>query len=273
VGAAVFGVFLVVAIVAVIVAAASAAKEKRLRWLAAAADFLGGEHDRSSKAWGTKLGPKVTLEFATRGAGSSAESWTHIHVDIPPRYPLALHVRRHGRADHKAVARGEMVDVLVGDAAFDTAFLIEAAPADVVRVLLDAEIRSLLSAHQEIDLDTVERGDGTRALVLGMRGWLEDLASFAAPIQVMARLGGRVRDAYAAADAEVERGTAAGDPYRPVTDDEPARKAQAQREAEVSKVKGLRADRDARAKAIAAIVIGIVFAIIAFSVCATALSR
>ena len=268
-GAAFFGVFLVGGIIALIVAASSSAKEKRLRWLAAAAELLGGEHDRSSKAWGTKLGPKVTYELATRGAGSSAESWTHIHVDVPKKYPLAVHVRRQGRRDHALVARGEMVDVLVGDRAFDDAFLIEAAPADVVRLLLDAEVRRLLALHGESDLDTVDRPDGTRALVLGIRGWIEDPALAAEPIQVMARLGSRVRDAYAAADADLAKGDAPGDPYRPVVDDRPARTAQVGREAEVEKVKGLRAERDARANAVAWTVIGVVFAIILLSVCAT----
>ena len=268
-GAIFFSILMIGSIILIVAISAWSAKEKRLKWLAAAADFLGGQHDHSNRAWGTKLGPTVTFELATRGAGSSAEHWTHIGVEISKKYPLAVHVRRHGKADHGQVARGEMVDVQVGDKAFDDAFLVEAAPADVVRVLLEADIRALLAAYPEIDLDTVDRADGTRALVVGIRGWLEDPAEFAEPMRVMARLGSRVRAAYAAADAAVEQNTAPGDPYRPIVDDAPVRAAQSAREAEVANVKGMRAERDARAKTFATVLVAVVFAVIALGLCAT----
>ena len=268
-GAAIFGLCLVGIIIAFVAISASNAKDRRVRWLAEAAQLLGGEHDGSNKAWGTQLGPKVTYELATRGAGSSAESWTHIHVQIPKKYPLAVHIRRQGKQDHSLVARGEMVDVLVGDKAFDDRFLVEAAPADVVRLLVDAEVRRLLCSYDDIDLDCVDRADGTRALVLGIRGWIETPALYTEPVQIMARLGQRVRDAYAAADADLQSGAESGDPYRPVADDQPARAAQVSREAEVERVKGLRAKRDARANALAWTIIGVVFGVILLSVCAT----
>lgn len=234
-------------------AASAKAKAERMKHLAAIAAHLGGQHDDSGKAWGSALGPKTTFEFATRGAGSSAENWTHIEVEIPKAYPLAIHVRRHLGADQRVIARGDMVDVLVGDREFDDAFLVEAAPADVVRALFDAEVRAMLAAHTRVDLDTVEHPDGTRSLKLGIAGWLEDLDRARPPLAAMGKLGANVREAYAKADA-VHGPLVAGDPYRPVVDAQPARDAQAGRESEVGRVKQV---RDKRAADADAMVIGV----------------
>lgn len=247
---------LVVALVSSTGASTAKAKEARMKKLADIAAHLGGQHDESSKAWGTALGAKTTFEFATRGAGSSSENWTHIDVEIPKAYPLAIHVRRHTGSDRQTVARGEMVDVLVGDLLFDDAFLVEAAPADVVRALFDAGLRGLLSAHEQVDLETIEKPDGTRAIRFGRYGWTEDLEALKEPLAVIAKLGANVRTAYANADAAHEQ-LAPGDPYRPLVDAQPSRDAQAGREAEVGRVKAVREKRaaDARAMAIAVIVI------------------
>ncbi len=258
---------IVVLIVMMIVTAWSmaAAKQKaaRLSKLATIAAYLGGEHDEAGKAWGSSLGAKITLELATRGAGSSSENWTHIEADVPAVYPLAIHVRRHTRSDQRVIARGEMVDIIVGDQLFDDAFLVEAAPADVVRALIGPEVRSLLAAHKEVDLETVDRPDGTRCIKLGFRGWEDELEKIRSPLAVMGKLGAHVREAYANADAALEQATP-GDPYRPVVDAQPARDAQAVRESEVGRVKAVRDKRaaDAHAVTVAVLVaIGLVTAI------------
>jgi hypothetical protein len=255
--AVVFGFALVGGLIWLIAASSGTAKAKRVAHLAVMAEHLGGQHDSRGMAWGSKLGPKVTYELTTRGAGSSAEYWTHIHVEVPAAYPLALHVRRQTGRDHRVIERGEMVDVVIGDPPFDEAFLIEAAPADVVRVLLDSRIRNVLDAHKNVDLDTVTR-DGARCISLGIQGWLEDLERVREPISAMAQLGGRVRDAFAQADANIETAPV-GDPYRPIISDEPARAAQASREAEVEKVTAVRATREANAKAAAVVVLAVIF--------------
>ena len=133
----------------------------------------------------------------------------------------------------------------------------------MVRALIDVEVRSLLAAHKEVDLETVENPDGTRSIKLGFRGWEEELENLASPLAVMAKLGAHVRVAYANADAALEQATP-GDPYRPVVDAQPARDAQAVRESEVGRVKAVRVKRaaDARAVMVAVLVgIGLVTAI------------
>lgn len=251
-------VTLVVGLFAVIARASRAAKAKRLGKLQLIADMLGGTHDSSSKAWGPKFGAPITIELATRGSGSSAENWTHIHVEVPAAYPLAIHIRRHERGDTRTISRGEMVDVIVGDKAFDDAFLVEAAPADVVREMLGPEIRALLSSHKEIDLDTVTPASGGRTLTLGVRGWLEEVTELRPFVEPMAKLGAQVREAYAKADAAVEA-RSAGDPYRPIVDAAPAREAQAKREAEVGQVEMLRGKRAAAAARVGVVIITVVF--------------
>jgi len=266
VAAGIVVLFVIVFVVVIVTASSNAAtkqKAERLTKLAAIAAHLGGQHDTSGKAWGTALGPKSTLEFATRGSGSSSENWTHIEVDVPKAYPLAIHVRRQTRSDQQVIARGDMVDVLIGEQVFDDAFLVEAAPADVVRALIDPEVRALLTAHKEVDLETFDRPDGTRCIKLGFRGWEEELEKIKGPLAVMAKLGARVREAYANADAALEQ-AAPGDPYRPVVDAQPARDAQAVRESEVGRVKAVRDKRAADAHAVMVgvlVLIGLVTAI------------
>ncbi len=258
-----FVLLFVVVIVASASSVASKAKAARMTKLAAIAAHLGGQHDDSSKAWGTALGAKTTFDFATRGAGSSSENWTHIEVDVPKAYPLAIHVRRHTRSDQRVIARGDMVDLQIGDEAFDAAFLVEAAPGDVVRALLDADVRGLLSMHKEVDLETVDRTDGTRCIKLGLRGWLEELDAATPALGVMAKLGAHVREAFANADSALEQ-SAPGDPYRPIADSQPARDAQAERESEVGRIKAVRDKRAAHAHAMMVgvlVVIGLVTAI------------
>ncbi len=263
-----FVLVLVVAVISFATTATTKAKAARMTKLAAIAAHLGGQHDDSSKAWGTALGAKTTLEFATRGSGSSAENWTHIHVDVPKAYPLAIHVRRHTRSDKHVIARGDMVDVQIGDPRFDEAFLVEAAPADVVRALIDPAVRGLLDLHKQVDLETVENPDGTRSIRLGFHGWTEQLDALAPPLAVMANLGARVRDVYANADAAHEQ-VAPGDPYRPIVDAQPARDAQVARESEVGRVQAVREKRAAEARALAVVVLVVIGLVTAIGLAAT----
>jgi hypothetical protein len=61
-----------------------------------------------------------------------------------PRFVLEL--RPQTSAELDAVREGRAIDVLVGDEAFDDAFVIEAAPAELARMLLDAPTRDALIA-------------------------------------------------------------------------------------------------------------------------------
>ena len=102
--------------------------------------------------------------------------------------------------------------------AFDEAFLVEAAPTDVARILLDADAREYRAGHPHVEL-TIEAVHERRVLRLGVRRWLRDIAD------------GDRRDRRGHADRRpgargVRRGDAAlpaqtaGWPYRPLLDDQ-----------------------------------------------------
>jgi hypothetical protein len=205
-------------------------------------------------------GAAAELWFVTRGSGSSAQSWTEIDVVLPQLYPLSINVRRHGWLDAGKIERGTMIDVDLGDPEFDAAFLVEVAPADVARVLLDAGIRSMLAVHRTLELTTTLDGD-RRILRLAILGWLEHRELALPALDGVARIAGRVREAYAIVEAAATaRDT--GSPYRPLADDRAARAAADARAAEVQTIEALRAERAAHTKLVTTIAIAIIAALI-----------
>ena len=132
-----------------------------------------------------------------------------------------------------------MVDVEIGDPAFDRAFLVEAAPAQIARILLDSSVRRLLASHHAVSL-TTESSGGRSVVRLSVRTWLSHDA-LASAIDVLVGLSTRVRDVYAAVDASALRD--AGSPYRPQLDDgqvDAQRAALASEVAAVARLRSLR---------------------------------
>jgi hypothetical protein len=223
-------------------ATSSAARQRRDDLLTLLAGELNGRRD-SNTAYGTLGGSAVAYRFETYGAGSSSEYWMEVDVQIPHAYPLELHVRRHGRHDASLIARGDMIDVEIGDPAFDPLFLVEAAPSDVARILLDPEARGFLASRSSGQLDTLVREDGARVLRFAARGWTEDVAAAKTELAAIARLGTRIREAFALADqahAPVDRGS----PYRPEIDDSRAREAAAARTKEIDELRAAQIRRE-----------------------------
>jgi hypothetical protein len=72
---------------------------------------------------------------------------THCRVPLPDGVqPFAMDLRPETAAERSALERGDAIDVELGDEAFDRAFVVEAAPAEVIRVLLDEPSRAALLA-------------------------------------------------------------------------------------------------------------------------------
>lgn len=202
---------------------------------------LGGEHDATSAAWGSALGAYATLSFVKR-SNLSSKLWTEIDVELPGRYPLTLNIRRHNVFDKIAVERGNMVDIEVGDAVFDEAFLVEAAPADVVRHLLTPRVRRYLKDNRTVELCTPSDREGI--LRLSLRGWKNDLSEVDEALDVAIEVASGVREAFAEAAAETPPVIAAGSPFRQELDDRPALVAQVRREIEVAQVSHVRSKRE-----------------------------
>ncbi|MBK9036517.1 MAG: hypothetical protein IPL61_35595 [Myxococcales bacterium] len=235
----VFVVVIVVAAIGGVVWGIVRASTRRdmLRELAAS---LGGEAT-SNTAAGQLDGVRVRLEFATRGSGSSSESWTYVDGVLPSGYPLVLHLEEHGWFDAGKIARGEMIDVVVGDLPFDQKFRIEGAPADVVQRLLTPPTRAYLLAQRRVELTTTPGN-----LRMAVRGWLEQPADARAALALVAGLASGLRAASLALDAEVPMTTGAGGAYRAGPDDAPLRAAREARAEEVARVEATRTARLAR---------------------------
>src|SRR5688572_1970154 len=103
----------------------------------------GGEVRNRSGVGGKYHGLAVSYRFVDRGRGSDHQPWTVIEVDLPPEYPLAMRIVA-GSPEERELAEGRAVDLQVGDPEFDLRFIVEAAPSDVVRHLLDPEALRLL---------------------------------------------------------------------------------------------------------------------------------
>ena len=245
---------------AIVVARERAAKTEVL---SIAATILGGEYSvPDGTASGKKLGPRVVLTYAMRGSGSSAQAWTEIAVDLPRGCPLAIHVRRHGWRDQRKIERGEMIDVQVGDLAFDSAFLVEAAPSDVAVRLLDAPTRDFLDGYADVELS--DRGAGSdRSLVFATKTWLRKPEQLRRALEGAAGIGRSVSAAFAAADQAIAP-VDTGSPYRPQLDDHAARDGRARRAEEIQTLGALREQRAAGQQlsaSIALIVMAIVFVV------------
>jgi hypothetical protein len=247
-------VFLIVVVSGGLVAAVAvrhAGKRQRHAALSQIASVLGGQ-GTATAAFGVRHGTSVRVELVTRGAGKSKEEWTVIDAAVPDAYPLAIHVRRQRWLDVSRIAHGGVVDLPLGDARFDEAFLVEAAPEDIVRALLDASARDFLLRFQRVELDTVSVAD-FKVLRLAIRGWIEDAPSAIDAIDFLVRLGVRLRDVYLAIDGAAPA-RMVGSPYRPQPDHRPAREVPAARSVEVAALEAMRARRALRYKIIAVVV-------------------
>ncbi len=188
-------------------------KSKRQRGaLPKIAALLHGQITATNTVAGAFHGIPITYSFVVRGSGSSRESWTEITASIPDQYPLAIYLRREGLFDRGKIEKGTMTDVTIGDIPFDARFVVEAAPAAVVRELLDPRTRSFLYEMNEVELETITKPDGGRAIQLSVERWMEDMVQVERAIYEHARLASRVRDAFTA--VAPAQSTTGGDPFR-----------------------------------------------------------
>ena len=188
---------------------------------------------------GTRHDVNIALFFATTGTSKSPERWTFVDVALPENYPLVLQVCRHGWFDSGRVARGTMVDVLIGDAAFDDAFRVEAAPADVASNLIGPRLQAFLLLHPKATLTTDERRPIVR---LAFAGW-HDITESKQAVLAMTQLGRRLAPAYQAANEAVEVDSD-GNPYRDhVVDEAPLRAARRGRIDEIHQLEAILANR------------------------------
>jgi hypothetical protein len=228
---------------------------------------LDGSSDPATQcASGTVRGTDVRFRYVTRGSGKHAVRWTEVDAELPAKYPLRVFVRKQGWLDQGKIDRGELIDVVVGHSYFDDKFVVEAAPADIARILFDERACSyLLALEQQWWIEvTTESWETKPVLRLNIRGcWLDDLLGAERAVEAMAAIAGRVRDAYVALETAPEV-TDQGSPYRPMLDDKAARRAADARLEEVAKLDAIRTEREARQKmwAVVGVVVFVFFWIV-----------
>jgi hypothetical protein len=155
-------------------------------------------------------GLTVHVRFLLRERGSSSTQSTVIGVfarDIPgPALRWFVDIRLTNRIDEKDARAGRLRDVVVDDPAFDDAYIIEAAPDDVIAAWFDdASLRrDMLSLRPPRILS-----GGDFGLRIELDGWLADIER----LEALARLMAKMTNALGAAVEHVngERRRAAAD--------------------------------------------------------------
>jgi hypothetical protein len=144
-------------------------KERRGALTEAAQGFLlDAELDPSNPTLSGRVdGLEVTFRLVTRGTGSNARSWTECEVQTSTEQ-LDIALREQTRGEERWVDKGLARDVVVSDADFDAKFIVEAAPEDLAKRALSADIRRELLAHHPLALKS--RSDG---LLFEKLGWIE----------------------------------------------------------------------------------------------------
>ncbi|HET9993295.1 MAG TPA: hypothetical protein VFQ65_32385 [Kofleriaceae bacterium] len=225
---------------------------------------LGGHVTGGNEVAGKCDGVQIAYRLVTRGSGSNTEQWTEVRAQLPDAYPLAIYMRRQGWLDRRRIERGEVVDVELGDAAFDARFLIEAAPAAVIAKLFDERARRFLMKQGDLTLET-EDSHG-KHLVLSLFGWIDEPARAELVVDEVARIARRVREAFEA----VNTGTVEmmGSPFREMAVASEDPHAADRQRTEVHRLETKRAARLAQQRVTTVIFLAAVAFVIAMSIAA-----
>ncbi|HEX4514697.1 MAG TPA: hypothetical protein VH054_14205 [Polyangiaceae bacterium] len=120
-------------------------------------------------------GIPTEVRFVLRTQGSSSSKWTEIRVRSEHlkgfAFTLDLDVRPAHGFEGADVRAGRLRDVVVGDAAFDDAFIVEAAPEEVVRLMFDATTRAELLALRPLRVLSTK----AHAIVIERLDWVADV--------------------------------------------------------------------------------------------------
>jgi hypothetical protein len=146
------------------------------------------------------------------------DRWTQFAATLPPGEPLTLAIVRHRPLDSEAIDRGDMLDLVTDDDAFDHAYRVEAAPASVGLRVLDRDVRAFLLGRVDASLLTDQ---GAVRLVVRGRLKVDDVRQAIAVVR-------RALDNLRAAHAELAQATPpalVGGPHRGLPTDAPARAA------------------------------------------------
>jgi hypothetical protein len=150
----------------------------------------------------TVNGVTIIVRYALRSAGSSSVKSTQLGVrarDLAgPSVRFFLDVRPAQAFEAAEVRSGRLRDIILGDPAFDDAFIVEAAPRDLLELVFDAAVRTEMLALLPLRIFSSEE----LAIEIEREGWIEDVEVLERLTRLAARLGGSIGPAaHAAAEA------------------------------------------------------------------------
>jgi len=138
------GSLFVLASIAVIAAASFAARNARLGVIEEAFRSLGGVPGRTIQGVEATLhGLSVRYTLTSRRRNVMTLCTAVLSIERPA---FEMDLRPETRWGVRDVEHGRAIDLVLGDEAFDDSFLVEAAPADMARALLDRDTRTALLA-------------------------------------------------------------------------------------------------------------------------------
>jgi hypothetical protein len=200
----------VLGIVVIVLIASAVALDIRRRkrlLLDGAAGVMDKVDERDSKGIrGVKNGIEVLVNWGKDGEG---RYFTTVGCTLPhTKFALELWPQTEER--QRRIQKGQMIDVQVGEPLFDLIWVVEGAPADVVRRVLDDRVRAgLMGLGMEELAQPSQRELRLRARGLREPEWVE------AAIAVMAQISAAVDPAIAASDRDAAvKSQMTGAPYR-----------------------------------------------------------
>jgi hypothetical protein len=228
-----------------------------LRWIATR---FGLAHDavKDGKVIVVVDGLPVHVFLTIRSVGSTSTKWTVVGVrecDMPGanlQWHFAIRPTRPG--DARDVSAGYLRDIVFGDEPFDRAFVVEAAPEDAVRALLDDDARRELVALAPLSLSSTK----AHGIEIECEGWTEPVDTLERIVRLVARLAASLGPAAHAA-AEERRRAAMAKGYRDVGLTREA--VQRERAADIRAFRDQRARREQRDRHLA--MVGLVLALLA----------
>ncbi len=235
-----------------------------------AGGLVGGLPDRdTASVRGVWQELPVSVQLVMRSNGSYSETFTVLEAELgTAARSVLLRLRPATAAEVGQVRRGDLADVLLGDPGFDAAYVVEGAPAEAVRLLLDAELRRAIVALGECDL-RVPSPDSEARVQLVVRGWhARDPAPLSRALDVLARLAART----GALPAELERAVPldqVGAPYRGAPDDATRKAARATRERELADLMAQRRGRARSDRRILILVVAVALGLTAAAILGT----
>ncbi len=141
------GLLVAIASVATIAGVAIASRNARLGVIEEAFRAFGGEPRRTFRGVEGPLRGLAVRYWFTSGKRRVQSTVCSATLSIE-RPPFEMDLRPETRWGVRDVEHGRAIDLVLGDEAFDDSFLVEAAPADMARALIDRETRTaLLSFH------------------------------------------------------------------------------------------------------------------------------